>query len=98
MPADSILHAFTLSPALPRLGGGSTWVAVLQDVMIIDCNRLETPVWRGFSGILWTQCRPEGQCVGAHVRHGERRAKPHLTTLCIAIQGLAASHHMYVGM
>ena len=41
MPADSILHAFTLSPALPRLGGGSTLVAALQNVMIIDCNRLE---------------------------------------------------------
>ena len=36
MPADSILHAFTLSPALPRRGGGSGLVAVLQDVMIYE--------------------------------------------------------------
>ena len=43
MPADSILHAFTLSPALPRLGGGSTGVAVLQDVMIYE-KRFSIPL------------------------------------------------------
>jgi len=36
MPADSILHAFTLSPTLPRRGGGSGLVAVLQDAMIYE--------------------------------------------------------------
>ena len=43
MPADSILHAFTLSPALPRRGGGSTLVAVLQDVMIYE-KRFSIPL------------------------------------------------------
>ena len=43
MPANSILHAFTLSPALPRLGGGSTLVAVLQDVMIYE-KRFSIPL------------------------------------------------------
>jgi len=43
MPADSILHAFTLSPALPRRGGGRTWVAVLHDVMIYQ-KRFRIPL------------------------------------------------------
>ena len=34
MPADSLVHAFTLSPTLPRQGGGSRLVAALQDVVI----------------------------------------------------------------
>ena len=49
MPADSTLHAFTLSPALPRLGGGSTWVAVLQDVMIYE-KRFSIPLSKCHSG------------------------------------------------
>ena len=69
MPANSILHAFTLSPALPRLGGGSTLVAVLQDVMIYEkrfsiplskCHSRLVPVffdrfrlWPG-QHVLWT--------------------------------------------
>ena len=43
MPANSILHAFTLSLSLPRRGGGSTLVAVLQDVMIYE-KRFSIPL------------------------------------------------------
>ena len=51
MPADSILHAFTLSPALPRRGGGSTLVAVLHHVMIYQ-KRFRIPLSKCHSGLI----------------------------------------------
>ena len=96
MPADSILHAFTLSPALPRRGGGSTWVAVLQDVMIYE-KRFRIPLSKCHSSLVPLLGRCPSQSIDRvrRLRGIERRVEeprrlerpnplPLLARLCLA--------------